>query len=115
MLKKRFLFTEPDKGNIFRTRVGDGYFLKIPKIMVGYSTPTGYLKCHFEYLGKLYAVYNHQIIYLSVYQTIPENMTIDHINNEKLDNRISNLQLLTRKQNIQKAWKNRKEENYVRR
>ena len=42
-------------------------------------------------------------MWLSVFGAIPEGMVVDHINNDKKDNRISNLQLLTPEGNSHKA------------
>ncbi|WP_306587603.1 HNH endonuclease signature motif containing protein [Hafnia paralvei] len=41
----------------------------------------------------------HRIIWEMHYGTIPKNMEIDHINRIKVDNRIDNLRLATRRQN----------------
>jgi hypothetical protein len=45
----------------------------------------------------------HRIVWIAAHGIIPENMTIDHINNNKLDNRIDNLQLLSSVDNSKKA------------
>lgn len=45
----------------------------------------------------------HRIIWISQHGIIPDGYCIDHINNNKSDNRISNLQLLTPEQNSHKA------------
>jgi hypothetical protein len=47
--------------------------------------------------------YIHRLIYEAFNGTIPKNMVIDHINNDRLDNRIDNLQLLTNKENVIKS------------
>lgn len=65
-----------------------------------------------------------RIVYAWFYGEVPENYDVDHINNDSLDNRLENLQLLTRKENLKKRqgfknqyqamrpdvnWKERKE------
>ena len=47
--------------------------------------------------------YQHRFVYEVFKGLIPSFLEIDHINNCKKDNRIKNLQLLTRKQNVQKS------------
>mgnify|MGYP001593560710 CR=1 FL=1 len=43
--------------------------------------------------------YAHRIIWEMFNGEIPKNMEVDHINDDRADNRIENLQLLTRNQN----------------
>lgn len=54
----------------------------------------------------------HQIVYYSFNGGEPAGMkyVIDHINGEKLDNRLENLQLLTTGQNVSKGHKTRRVE-----
>ena len=47
--------------------------------------------------GKVYA--EHRIIWVWVYGAVPEGYLIDHINHNKLDNRIQNLRLATSQMN----------------
>ena len=49
----------------------------------------------------------HRLIWECHNGMIPEGMVIDHINNVKDDNRLSNLQLLTQQENCKKSAKNR--------
>ena len=46
--------------------------------------------------------YEHRIIWREHHGEIPDGMQIDHINENGLDNRIENLQLVTHKQNSQR-------------
>lgn len=55
--------------------------------------------CHFPFKGKY--LYYHRVIWELTYGKIPENMEIDHINGNRIDNRIENLRLVDRKTNCQ--------------
>jgi hypothetical protein len=44
----------------------------------------------------------HRVVYQEFVGPIPQGMEIDHINNIKTDNKIENLQMLTKKDNIRK-------------
>ena len=57
--------------------------------------------------GKGYHQALHRLIWEEHNGAIPDGMTIDHINNNKLDNRIENLQLLSRSANSAKGRVNR--------
>ena len=78
---------------------------KIP--LLGNMQNSGYLGCmvrkHAQSGQKTYQV--HQFIWECFNGVIPEGKVIDHINNNKEDNRLCNLQLLTNQQNCKKAVK----------
>lgn len=60
--------------------------------------------CQVKFNGRM--VYYHTIVWcLSTGKDIPQGLEIDHINGNKIDNRIENLRLVTRRRNSQ----NRKE------
>ena len=58
--------------------------------------------------GKSY--YAHRIIWEMHNGKIPEGMVIDHINENKQDNRIENLQCITPKENLQRSITSKKVE-----
>ena len=86
-----------------------------------YTTKNGTHKKYVEYPTVLPIS---RVYYCAKYGIINKNMDIDHINNDTFDNRIENLQELTRKENLAKrmlpeelselyknVWKKRKEES----
>ena len=50
-------------------------------------------------------VYEHRHVWSEAHGEIPEGMTIDHINGNKRDNRLENLQLLTQAENSRRAYR----------
>ena len=50
------------------------------------------------------AVRHHRVVWIAAHGIPPEGMVVDHINNNKSDNRICNLQLLTPEDNSRKAY-----------
>jgi DNA (cytosine-5)-methyltransferase 1 len=96
------IIADAEKGIVYGTRGPGGINYDEPKELEG-TLVHGY---------KIYSIRNgkvkmqcraHRVIWISRYGLIPEGYCIDHINNDKLDNRISNLQLVTPKQNSTKA------------
>ena len=89
----------------------DGTFINIIKKVPnkGNKTYDGYLICMVRKHGqpgfKKYCV--HRFIWECFNGIIPEEKEIDHINNNREDNRLCNLQLVTHQQNCKKAAKDR--------
>jgi len=63
---------------------------------VGCISTKGYLKVKF----RQQSIPVHRLAWFLVYGDIPDDMQIDHINGNKLDNRVENLRLATNGQNI---------------
>ena len=69
---------------------------------------SGYMQCSIrKYGGKRKAYYVHRFVWECFNGNIPEGKVIDHINNNKEDNRLCNLQLFTQQQNCKKSATNR--------
>ena len=73
--------------------------IKISKSNSGYL----YFSIYNKKLKKTKTYAQHRFVYEVFKEKIPTNLEIDHLNNLKSDNRIKNLQLLTKKQNIEKS------------
>lgn len=56
--------------------------------------------------SKLKSLCVHRVVAAWYMGCVPDGMVVDHINNDSLDNRLENLQLLSPKQNLNKEQKN---------
>lgn len=73
------------------------------KVLSTLDNGIGYLFVILSKNGKKKNFYVHRLTYEAFYGTIPPGMTIDHINGDKQDNRLENLQLLTQRDNARKS------------
>ena len=67
----------------------------------------GYAKVQFKVNGRNVTAYTHKIIWISEKHEVPIDHEIDHISGDKTDNRITNLQALHWRANLQKVQQQR--------
>lgn len=96
-----------DMGNFYSTRISRKHNPKgnLYKLTLWDKHPSGYLNVGmYNKPGVKNKTYfrAHRLIWETFMGPIPEGMDVDHKNNNKKDNRLENLQLLTRKENTLK-------------
>lgn len=96
------IIVDAEAGKVFRTRGPGGVKLAKPQEMNG-SDCNGYLVVKISNGTTKMTCRIHRIIWISQRGVIPDGYCIDHVNSNKKDNRISNLQLLTPQENSTKA------------
>ena len=63
----------------------------------------GYYRFGLQHKKRRKCYFQHRFVFEAIKGDIPEGFEIDHKNEVKTDNRIKNLQLLTRNQNVEKS------------
>lgn len=63
----------------------------------------GYLRVKLSKDGKTKDFLVHRLVYEAFRGAIPKGLTVDHVNGDKSDNRLENLQLLTQRDNARKS------------
>lgn len=96
------IIADPKTGKVFGTRGPGGVPYKTPKELKG-TDIKGYRAVSIRNGATKLQCRVHRIIWISQNGVIPDGYCIDHINNDKTDNRIENLQLLTFAENSTKA------------
>ena len=98
-------YKHPEFSNYAASKDGDVINVKKNKVMSMIKNNCGYL--HFNIynkdLKKIKTNLQHRFVYEVFNGKIPSHLEIDHLNENKTDNRIKNLQLLTHKQNVEKS------------
>ena len=84
-----------DEGDLFRK---NGKKMKIR------YTPGGYAQLCLRIHKKPVYVYTHRAVYEAFRGEIPEGLEINHIDGNKLNNKLTNLELTTRMENIKHSW-----------
>lgn len=96
------IVVDTEHGKVFTTRGPGGVKLNEPKELTG-SEVNGYKVVSIRNGETKMQCRVHRIIWIADHGIIPDGYVIDHINNNKMDNRRTNLQLLTATENSQKA------------
>ena len=96
------IIVDAEAGKVYRTRGPGGVKLDKPQEMKG-SDSNGYLVVKISNGTTKMTCRVHRIIWISRHGIVPDGYCIDHINSNKKDNRVSNLQLLTPQDNSTKA------------
>lgn len=91
----KFTYSHDEWGQLIKIR-GSGLIKPFPD-------KDGYLKYHLRQQGTTYNIFVHQVIWLIFKGDIPDGLVIDHINDNRQDNNINNLQLLTVEENVVKG------------
>lgn len=101
-LAEGHIVVDAEKGKVFATRGPGGKPYDEPKELAG-TELSGYRVISIRNGSTKLQCRVHRVVWISQNGIIPNGYVIDHINNDKLDNRISNLQLLTSTENSHKA------------
>ena len=68
------------------------------------TSPKGYLFTNFYYEGKLHTFQIQRVVWMAFNGEIAKGFEVDHINNVRNDNRLENLQVLSKSENNQKSY-----------
>jgi len=82
--------------------------MRIIKLKNGYIDKKGYRMLRI--LGR--HVFEHQLVWELNYGEIPKGYDIHHINGNKLDNKIDNLEILTKSEHTKKHWRDGKKHSF---
>ena len=98
-------YKHPEFSNYAASKDGDVINVKKNKIMSMIKNNCGYLffGIYDKDLQKTKTNLQHRFVYEVFNGKIPSHLEIDHVNGNKTDNRVKNLQLLTHKKNIEKS------------
>ena len=66
--------------------------------------PKGYWTSNFYYEGRLHCHLAHTFVWRAFNGEIPKGFEVDHVDNDRLNFNLDNLQLLSKSQNNQKAY-----------
>ena len=87
---------DPETGNLYKRIKGTNEFRVKPS---GTKTKTGYIQIGVD--GKLYLA--HRIIMLLVNKSLSDNCQVDHIDHNRLNNRLNNLRAVSQSGNMRNS------------
>lgn len=96
------ILVDAEQGKIYSTRGSGGIKLSEPRELKG-TNMNGYLVVKICNGDTKMCCRVHRIVWIASHGIIPDGYVVDHINNNKQDNRLCNLQLLTAENNSHKA------------
>lgn len=106
------------KENYAIDKNGNILSIKRGKLRTKFINPYGYDSIFLSKNGKTYFRFIHRLVYESWIGDIPEGMTIGHIDENKLNNNVNNLQIISRSESVlnfhnENNKKNRTPEGFV--
>ena len=102
-IAERNIIVDTENGKVYGTRGPGGTKLAEPKELKGSTLENGYLVVTIVNGETRKQCRLHRIVWIAANGVVPDGYVIDHINNDKTDNRLANLQLLTPSDNSTKA------------
>ena len=103
VFRKSKFFSHPIYDNYYSSKEGEIYSKKSNKILKLQKHTAGYLIFSIFEKKKGKSYYVHRYVFESFYGNIPKDKEVDHIDDNKTNNNIKNLQLLTRKEDMSKS------------
>jgi len=93
-------------GNVFTTKGNSPHLSEDGKLSVRIQS-AGYHQIKMYHQGKIHQRLVHRLMWETFIGDIPDDMTIDHIDDNRENNVLSNLQLMSRGENTKKSWDKR--------
>lgn len=92
---------------IIESNIGETIYKKIIKgcLLSPVSNGIGYLQVGLSNQGKIKRFYVHRLVYLIFFGEIPDDYEVNHIDHNKSNNSLSNLELVTKSENQLKSRK----------